>query len=201
MICKRITSVLAFIALSASTSPAQPTRLPASLWQEDLQQLSTTLAAVHPNLFTQTPRVDFDAAVADLYAAIPSLTDAQIILGLARIAALGADGHTSLGLTQPGAGFRAYPFRVRWFSDGLFVVQTAPHFRAALGKRVVGIGARSVENAFETLKPFISHENEHWAHRMSEAYLFVAELLEAAGIAPDSQSLTLTVENEDGVRS
>lgn len=45
------------------------------------------------------PRTTFEAAVQDLDRAIPSLTDAQVMVGLARIVALAGDGHTNLWLT------------------------------------------------------------------------------------------------------
>jgi len=57
-------------------------------WREDLDTLTTQLPALHPNLFFQTPRSEFDRAAADLRAAIPDLNDAEVMVGLARITAL-----------------------------------------------------------------------------------------------------------------
>jgi hypothetical protein len=68
-------------------------------WRQDLGYLATELPQRHVNLFFQMPRTTFEAAVQDLDRAIPSLTDAQVMVGLARIVALAGDGHTNLWLT------------------------------------------------------------------------------------------------------
>src|SRR5215471_8952808 len=78
-------------------------------WRQDLDTLTTQLPALHPNLFFQTPRGVFDSAAAGLRAAIPDLSDVEVMVGLARITALPGDGHTSLSLSQRNAAFRFLP--------------------------------------------------------------------------------------------
>src|ERR1043165_7840377 len=74
-----------------------------TLWQQDLQYLATELPKRHPNFFFQLNKTDFDKAVSDLNAAIPTLADHEIIAGMARITALAGDGHTSLMVNQAAA--------------------------------------------------------------------------------------------------
>ena len=66
-------------------------------WRQDLDTLTTQLPALHPNLFFQTPRSEFLRAANELSNAIPDLSDAEVMVGLARIAALPGDGHTGCG--------------------------------------------------------------------------------------------------------
>src|SRR5262245_39099175 len=65
-------------------------------WRQDLQFLATELPRRHLNLFFKTTREDFNHAVAELDAAIPSKADHEIIVGLMRIVAMVGDAHTSL---------------------------------------------------------------------------------------------------------
>src|SRR5688572_26630467 len=98
--------VLAFTAaLAAATSlpgAAQKTRDLATLtkdeWREDLRYFARELPKRHKNAFHFTPREQFDRAVADLDAAIPSLEPHQIVVRLMGITAAVGDGHTNVHL-------------------------------------------------------------------------------------------------------
>ena len=82
-----------------------------SRWLQDLDTLTAQLPALHPNLFFQTPRSEFDRAAADLRAAIPDLNDAEVMVGLARITALPRDRHTNLSLSQRNSVFHFLPLQ------------------------------------------------------------------------------------------
>src|SRR6266550_2125080 len=96
--------LLAIALLMTSTAFADAAR--DARWREDLDMVAVELPRRHPNLFFKTPRPIFDQAVADLRNDIPSLSDPEIMVGLARIAALPGDAHTNLFLTQRNASFR-----------------------------------------------------------------------------------------------
>lgn len=151
-------------------------------WRRDLAFLSERLEAVHPNAFANIGRDEFRRAVADLDSRIPSVADHQVVAGLAAVTALLGDGHTSLGLLQAGTGFRLYPIRLYWFSDGLFAVQAAQPYVRALGARVVRINDTPIEEAHRRVARFISHENESWLRANTPSYLVSPEALHAAGI-------------------
>src|SRR4051794_36763369 len=57
-------------------------------WKQDVALLSTQLPSRAANLFFVMPRAPFDQALADLTASIPSLSDAEIVAGMARIVAM-----------------------------------------------------------------------------------------------------------------
>ena len=89
-------------------------------WRQDLQALATELPRRHVNWFAAVNRQQFEPAVAELDRAIPDLTDSGAIVGLARIVALGNDGHTAILLFQPlGSGVRDAGWRREQRGDGL----------------------------------------------------------------------------------
>ncbi len=76
----------------------------------------------HKNLFHTITRGQFERAVRKLDERIPSLARHQIIVEMARIAAMIGDGHTNIAPTRdPKIGFRAYPVKFYLFQDGLYV--------------------------------------------------------------------------------
>lgn len=90
------------------------------------------------------------------------------------------------------------PLAVRWFSDGLFISGAVePHTRL-IGARVVRIGEATVEGAFAALRPFISAENDQWVREISQSYLLLPDLLEAAGLITGTATVPLTLANRAG---
>src|SRR5713226_8487488 len=67
-------------------------------WREDLQYLARELPKRHKNLFHSISREQFERAVGELDAAIPSLQDHQIIVRMQQIAARVGAGHTGVHL-------------------------------------------------------------------------------------------------------
>jgi hypothetical protein len=169
-------------------------------WRQDLQYLATSLQKTHPNLFFQVTQPDFNQAVAQLDASIPSKADHEIMVEMARIVALAGDGHTSLSLTQNRTGFRTYPLKLYWFDDGLYVTQAASQLAAGLGKKVVAIGGTPIDQAYALVASAISHDTGIWVKAVSSDYLVVPEVLQALGIVPDLDKAAFTFENSDGTR-
>ena len=84
----------------------------------------TTLQTRHPNLYTKAPREQWEQAATALRANAGSLSDTQIAMEMARIAAFAGDGHTFVNLrTSPL--FTSLPLRVQWFDEG-WIVTGAP---------------------------------------------------------------------------
>src|SRR5215208_1868306 len=63
-------------------------------WHEDLQYFARELPKRHKNLFHTVSREQFERAVADLDAAIPSLQGDQIVVRMLHLTAMIGDGHT-----------------------------------------------------------------------------------------------------------
>ena len=169
-------------------------------WRQDLQYLVSNLQKTHPNLFFQVKQQDFNETVAQLDASIPSKADHEITVEMARLVALAGDGHTSLSLTQNRAGFRAYPLKLYWFDDGLYVTQAAAQLALALGTRLIAIGGTPIDRAYALVADAISHDTDIWVKAMSPNYLVTPEVLQALGIIPDLDKAAFTFEKSDGAR-
>jgi len=187
---------LAIIA-SINILPAQPGPNRDELWRADVLFLATELPQRHPGFFSVTPRADFDAARDEVLGRIPDMTDAEVVVALARLAAMGRDAHTSVNLRQ-SPSIRPVPLRVRWFPEGWHVVSGSAAYANLLGRRVLRVGELPVEEAFEQLKPVMSFENEWWARSQAEDLLVSPDVLHALRISRNPSSVQLTVESAAG---
>ena len=118
----------------------------ARAWREDLRFMAEEMPRRHRNLFHTMTRAQFEAAVAALDAKIPSLERHQIIVEMARIAAMAGDGHTNVAPTRdPKIGFRTYPIRLYLFRDGLYVRAADAAHADLVGGKVIRIDPRTKE--------------------------------------------------------
>jgi hypothetical protein len=79
-------------------------------WRQDLRYMAAQMPIRHRDLYHTLSRSAFDSAVASLDTRIPTLQRHQVILELARIAALVGDGHINIAPTRdPRIAFRGYP--------------------------------------------------------------------------------------------
>ena len=126
---------------------------------------------------------------------VPSLQRHQIIVELARIAALVQDGHTSLAPTRdPKVGFTALPVKFYFFQDGLFVrAAHAPHAELA-GAKVVRIGSMTPDQAYARVRQLVGRDNEMDARFFAPFLLAMPEILHALGISSRLDQVTLVVE-------
>src|SRR4029453_1549087 len=97
------------LALFALDAPS----LTKAEWREDVRYFANELPKRHKNLYHATTRGQFERAVTDLDAAIPSLQDHQIIVRLQQIAATVGDGHTGVHIPQ---FFKIFPFTLNKFA-------------------------------------------------------------------------------------
>src|SRR5215213_4809047 len=125
------------------TSPQEPplrdplTPAQVAAWREDLAYMAREMARRHRNLYHTVSRERFDSAVAGLYRRIPQLERHQVIVELARIAALVGDGHTNIAPTRDSAiGFRTLPVKLYFFKDGLFVRAADRQYADLAGAKV-----------------------------------------------------------------
>ena len=115
----------------------------------------------HRNLFHTRRGREYDAAVAALNARIPTLQRHQIIVEMARIAAMVGDGHTNVAPTRdPKIAFRTYPVRLYLFKDGLYVRAADEAHADLVGARVLRIGNASADEAYAAAGKLVGRDNE-----------------------------------------
>ncbi len=196
-------AVLLWISPTRPALPQEPARegarqgeSEAEKWREDLRAMAREMPKRHRNLFHTVTRGQFEAAVEKLDQRIPSLGRHQIIVEMARVAAMVGDGHTNIAPTRdPRIGFRTYPIRLYLFKDGLYVRAAAREHADLVGARVVGIGNAPWESAYESVKQIIGRDNEMGAKFFAPFLLVMPEVLHALGAIEKMERADFTVES------
>ncbi len=190
--------LLAVLACRAPTGPTIPSDRDGR-WQLDIDVFSRQLAELHPNLFARIPRSRFDSEVASLRAAVPTLSDPGVVVGLMRILALVGDSHTTIDF-RSFTGFRQLPVRFEWFADGIFVIAATEEHRQLLGLRLVRVGSAPVDAVVEALSEVIPYENDSWLRFSLVPLLAIPEVLEAQSLTGDASRIPLELEDAAGRR-
>ncbi|HEX8097437.1 MAG TPA: hypothetical protein VF507_05350, partial [Pyrinomonadaceae bacterium] len=168
----------------------------AEKWREDLRYMAEEMPKRHRNLFHTMTREQFEGAVKRLNERIPSLSRHQIIVEVARIAAMVGDGHTNVAPTRdPKVGFRSYPVKLYFFKDGLYVRAAAGEQAGLVGARVVKIGNAPVEQAYAAVREIIGRDNEMGVKFFAAHLLVMPEVLHALGLIDDMEKARFVVES------
>jgi hypothetical protein len=166
-------------------------------WQKDVRFMGEELARLHMNAYHSTPKEIYWQEIEQLEAAIPRLTDAQVLVGMMRIVASVGDAHTRFSAWNTGL-LHGLPMDLRWYSDGLYVRGISEAYPQALGKRVLKIGSLEAEEVYARLLPLISYENEPWARLNSSNMFNIYEVLQAVGAVDENRPVTLTLVGQAG---
>ncbi len=191
------------VSLGLPLSPQEKTRADARVgsaeaahWREDLRWMADEMPKRHKNLFHTITRGQFERAVSKLDERIPSLARHQIIVEMARIAAMIGDGHTNIAPTRdPKIGFRAYPVKFYLFQDGLYVRAAAREHADLLGARVLKIGDSPVDKAYDSVREIIGRDNEMDVKFFAPFLLAMPEVLHALGLVEDMERADFTIES------
>jgi hypothetical protein len=173
-------------------------------WRLDIDYLVAEAQRMHADPDRPAFSSGFEAAAAALKAAVPELSNDEIVIELQKLTTLLGDGHS--GIYGPGPdsplrfSARSLPFKFYAFSDGLFIVDAVGEARRWIGSRVVAFGARPTEDLLEDLRQLVHHDND-----MTPLWLGVHHslpslaALKALGATSDSASVQLSVEDPGGV--
>lgn len=170
-------------------------------WAADLEYLVGAVEAIHPHPFHRIARSDWETAHRALQARLPEMDDREAAVGLMRIAALVADGHTGL---RPRGRFltfdRWYPLRLTWLAEGTVVTATDSAHGALLGAQVETLGGFAMDEVWTLAMSVSSGEND--ASRLFNAalYLSVPDMLAGLGLIERS-ALELDLVLMDGSRA
>lgn len=182
-------------AQSVDTAGGVVSQAEAEKWREDLRHAAREMEARHKNLFHTTTREQFEGAVKRVHERIPTLARHQIIVELARIAALIGDGHTNVAPTRdPKIGFHTLPVKLYLFKDGMYVRAAERSHAELLGARVVKIGDLSVEEAVARAREIIARDNEMDVRFFAPLLLAMPEVLHALGLSESPDAARFTFE-------
>ena len=168
-------------------------------WRLDLGILAREVKRRAFRPFHLVSEERFDGEVQRVDAAIPELTDMQVIAAMSRLVALLGDGHASI---QPPAErsdlLKALPVLFYLFEEGLFVAGAEAERRDLVGAQVLEIGKMTAERALDAVRPLIARDNEHWPREVGPLLLRLGPMLNALDISSDPQRTELIVRINGG---
>jgi hypothetical protein len=190
----RVVILLCAVATAPGTTQAAVSPTEAAAWRADLHFFASELPKKHKNAFHAVSRSDFEAAVADIDARIPSLDRSAIVVEFARLVTMIGDGHTGIAdfFTSNEIGFGYYPLALYLFDEGLYIYAAAPEYSATVGSRVTTIGGANVDGVLNRLRPFVWRDNESGFKDRVPAYAVTPEVLRAIGLADDDLRTKIT---------
>ena len=181
---KALAALLLGLACAACSSAAATERAAPSPLQAELRGLVQRMEDVHPDLYHAVSRRRLRAEAESLAARAPSLTRAQLVVGLMRLVALlgPRDGHSGLYPLDPNhpRTLHAYPLKVYWFPDGLYVIDAAD--RGLVGARLTSIEDVPVDDVIARLRPLMTRDNASTIRMRLPGFVVGAEVLEGLGI-------------------
>ena len=203
-------------ASSAATAAHTPETPPASVappsatddrvagWQADLDGLIPALEALHPDLFHDTPKADFERASASLRATVATASDDALMVGTCRLVALvsahGRDSHTGLYPWSPDSGFPVHslPLRVWLFPDGIHVIDALAPYEDLIGAQVQSVAGRPVADVTRALAPLIPRDNDATVRLLTPRFLLTTEVLHGLGLIDDVGSVAVGIVDASG---
>lgn len=143
-----------------------------------------------------------EAAVAKLVAAAPTLTDDELMVGVARIAALvsakGGDGHTGLFVWGTGSyPVESLPLRLWLFGDDVVIVDALAPYRDLIGARIDTVEGLPMADVRAALDPLVPRDNDQTVRLLTPRFLLVPQILRGLGLA-DQGGIRLGLTAPDG---
>jgi hypothetical protein len=165
-------------------------------WQEDVDAVALRFLR-YDRSFSPAARASAVRRLTALRNAVPRRTDQEILVELARIVALGNNGHTRLYFIRNRTEVSRLPVRGWWFGREFRIVRATAEHRDLLGCRVLRIGRSDVDAAFRRLQD-LKAGNTSWQRYMSAYYLTSPDVLAGAGVTNASDKSDVRGGMRDG---
>jgi hypothetical protein len=176
-------------------------------WKQDLAFLIEQLEITHPNPYANISEEEFHEYVDRLRQKIPTATDVEMVYGVQELVARIRNTHTLCnpvlfnlnGNQELKAQFQFYPVIYYPYSDGLYVVYATEQYEPVIGKKVVRMGNLTAAEVMRELARFVAADNENTVlANTPRFFLNDGQLLRHIGASNSPNSMTLTLEGDDG---
>lgn len=186
-----------FTKITATADTSRMTRTEG--WRYDLWLLHRELTRIHINPYRITPKKQMDTFVSKLNREIPYITDSQISVRMMALARMLGDAHT---VVRPpvllGADAKSVPLQVSFFTEGLYIIASAPEQASLIGAEILKIGGHTVDEVMKALDPIISRDNTLWLKRIAPSLIVTPFILNGVGLTPNPQETTYTLRDAQG---
>lgn len=195
-------SLLALASALLPSLPPTPTDRDEG-WRSDIDFLVETAQHVHASPARQAFSDEFLEAAGELRAAVPGLSDDQVLAGLMRLVARLGDAHSVV--YGPGDDSpltfesRRLPLQFHLFPEGLYVVGGHGEAADLVGSRVVRFGDLAAEEVLRRQSVHCGTDNAvTWAWAGPTFYVGQLLLLREVGVADDDGLVSMTLESPEG---
>ncbi|HEV7642752.1 MAG TPA: tetratricopeptide repeat protein [Pyrinomonadaceae bacterium] len=168
-------------------------------WRYDLQILSREVKRRRYYPFKDISETEFDRNVKEISAAVPKLTDMQIVVEMMKLMRKVGDGHTMLYAFWERPEFlQTIPVDMLFFREGLFITAADSRYTDLLGAQVLRFGSRTIDETMKEIDPILNRDNERGPRIMGLMRLRELPLMHALGIIPDPDKVSLTIRDMQG---
>lgn len=170
-------------------------------WRTDLNLFAHEVKRRGFSVPRKISEAEFDAAVKQLNAAIPKLTDIQMVIEFAKLAHKVGDGHTNVfpSPQSPAEFHPTLPLKFYLFKEGLFIIAADPKFKELLGAEVLRLGNHTIAEVTAALDPLISRDDSDiWVKERVPYMIRSTPLLNGLGLIPKATEMDLTIRDADG---
>jgi hypothetical protein len=179
--------------MTSEAPPAPPASTDADRdagWVADLERLVSAREEFHPEPWHGIERSEYVAAVEEMVARVPTLSDDELLVETVRLAAMptwaGRDGHGGIHPWGEGTyGTHLYPLRLYAFADGIFVVDALPPYRELIGHEVTAIAGHPTGDVMDAVGPLVPRDNEQQVLSHGVRLIVTAEVLHGLGLISD----------------
>ena len=174
-----------FLLMTGCTGEEKPTA--PSPAERDVRLLARELQAQHPDLFHDLDREEFRGTVDELADDASELSRDQLVVGLMRLAAMPGerDGHTAIyPFDMHPQPLHVFPIRLYHLAGGLYAL-AAVGADEVVGRRLISVAGRPVDEVVELVRPLVPHDNESSLRWLLPEYVTTAEVLRGLGVTGD----------------
>ena len=162
-------------------------------WRSDISFLWERAQLIHYNIGRVTPKAELEKRLTDLSKRVPTLKDYEIKAELIRTTTLIGDGHTRVRSAEgrfknSNYTFNRVPVEFTAFADGIYVTASDQQNADLLGAKLEEVSGRPVAAAFDTLKPFVPHDNDMGFQLYVPRLLSSPELLAVQGFGGPTET-------------
>lgn len=163
-------------------------------FRSDLRRLATELPRLRPEAFPAATRASWDAEVAALDRAIPSLPDGDVKAALLRLVSGVKDRYIRLRWCAD----RTFGLDVTPFPEGYRVLRAVDLYRRALGGRWVSVGETGAEEVARRVAALGGCDDDTCRAEWLPQCILSAEILRALKIVPADGAARFTFEDASG---
>ncbi len=168
-------------------------------WRADLEVLVSEIKRLHIEMYHAVDPETFQNKVDSISAAIPDLTDQEIVFEFMELIGLLGNGHNFIIPAYAKKGnFSKIPMQFYWFSDGLYVVGAEEPYQSYIGSKIISFGSTPIDIAVERVKKINPRDNEMQQLWLSPYYLSMPEVLAGLDIVKDAENIKIKLINKNG---